>query len=127
MNVLKKIIKYFTPFQWIEIIAVTIFTIYFALIDKVTPWYYTLISSIAAICGVVCVVLCAAGRKTQYYWGFANIVAYIIVAWTSKFYGEVMLNALYYLPTQFVGMYVWKKNYNKDKEKVEGRKMQFRR
>lgn len=31
-NMIKKIIKYFTPFQWAEVLAVTGFTVYFALI-----------------------------------------------------------------------------------------------
>lgn len=120
---MKKVLKYFTPFQWAEILAVTGFTVYFALTDAVTPWQYNLFSSIAAICGIICVVLCAAGKKAQYYWGFANIIAYIVVSWMSRFYGEVMLNALYYLPTQFVGIYLWNRNYNQEQEEVQGRKM----
>ncbi len=120
---MKKVLKYFTPFQWAEVLAVTGFTIYFALTDKVTPWQYTLISSIAAISGIICVVLCAAGKKAQYYWGFVNIIGYVVVSWMSRFYGEVMLNVLYYLPTQFVGIYLWNKNYNQEQEKVQGRKM----
>lgn len=125
MNVMKKVARYFTPFQWLEVLAVTGFTVYFALTDTATPWQYTLISSVAAICGVVCVVLCAAGKKAQYYWGFANILAYIVVSWIGKLYGEVMLNALYYLPTQFVGMYLWNKNYNQENETVKTKKMQL--
>ena len=120
---MKKFFKILTPFQWAEILAVTGFTIYFALKDTVTPWQYTLISSIAAICGIFCVVLCAAGKKAQYYWGFANIIAYAIVSWHSRFFGEVMLNVLYYLPSQFIGIYLWNRNYSKEQEKVKGRKM----
>lgn len=123
MTVLKKIIKYLTPFQWFEVLAVTGFTVYFAIINTKDPLWYTLISSAAAICGIFCVVLCAAGKKSQYYWGFVNIAAYIAVSWISRFYGEVMLNALYYLPTQFVGIYLWKKNYSENEDKVKGRKL----
>ncbi len=110
MNIFKKIAAYMTPFQWFEVLGVIGFTIYFAVIDKESPIWYTIISSIAAIAGIFCVVLCAAGRRAQYYWGFANVIAYIIVSWMMRFYGEVMLNALYYLPTQFIGLYLWKKN-----------------
>ncbi len=123
---MKKIIKLLTPFQWAEIIAVTGFTVYFAIIDKTTPLLYNIISAIAAICGIFCVVICAAGKKSQYYWGFANIIAYVIVSWQNKFYGEVMLNALYYFPSQFVGLYLWKKNYDENGEQVNGRKMKPR-
>ena len=123
MMILKKIRNYLTPFQWFEVLIVISFTVYFTVIDKENTWWYLLLSSSAAICGIFCVVLCAAGKKSQYYWGFVNIVAYIVVAWISKYYGEVMLNAFYYLPTQFIGMYFWKKHYNENKNTVKSKKM----
>ena len=119
----KKLFLELTPFQWFEILSVTVFTIYFAVIDKESSLLYLFLSSAAAICGIFCVVLCAAGKKSQYYWGFANIIAYVAVSFSSKFYGEVMLNALYYLPSQFVGLYLWKKNYNDSENTVKGKKM----
>lgn len=120
---IRKIINYMTPFQWFEVLAVTGFTAYFAMIDTETPWKYEAVSSVAAICGIFCVVLCAAGKKAQYYWGFANIAAYIIVSWISRLYGEVMLNALYYLPTQFLGIILWNKNYSEETEQVKGKRL----
>ena len=123
MEATGKLKNYLTPFQWFEVLAVIGFTIYFGITDTENPWWYILISSVAAICGIFCVVLCAAGKKSQYYWGFVNIAAYVVVAWISKYYGEVMLNALYYLPTQFVGMYFWKKHYNETKDVVKCKKM----
>lgn len=121
---IKKIIKYFTPFQWAEVLAVTGFTVYFAITDEIGLTLYNILSAFVAICGINCVVLCAAGKKAQYYWGFVNIAAYVAVSWISRFYGEVMLNALYYLPSQFVGIYMWKKNMEKDSgDTVKGRRM----
>lgn len=125
MKIIKRIFTWLTPFQWFEILAVIGFTVYFGVTDKENPLWYILISSAAAICGIFCVVLCAAGKKAQYYWGFVNIVAYIVVAWISKYYGEVMLNGLYYLPTQFVGMYFWKKHYSEKTETVKCKKMKI--
>jgi len=126
MKKLDKTKKYLTPFQGFEILAVIAFTIYFALIDKENPWWYILLSSVTAICGIFCVVLCAAGKKSQYYWGFVNIITYIIVSWISRFYGEVMLNAIYFLPTQFIGLYYWKKNYSVEKDAVKCKKMKLK-
>ncbi|MBQ5332180.1 MAG: nicotinamide mononucleotide transporter [Oscillospiraceae bacterium] len=123
MEAIKKLVKYLTLFQWAELLAVTGFTVYFALTDTETPPIYNIIGSAAAICGVLCVILCAAGKKSQYYWGFANIILYIIISFVNKFYGEVMLNALYYFPSQFVGIYLWKKNYSEDIGQVKGRRM----
>ena len=119
----EKLKKYMTLFQWAECLAIIVFTIYFALTNTTDTWWYILIDSLAAVCGVFCVVLCAGGKKSQYYWGFVNIIAYIIIALINKYYGEVMLNALYYLPTQFIGLYVWGKHYNKPADQVEGLRM----
>lgn len=119
----EKLKKYMTPFQWAECLAIIAFTVYFALTNTKDPWWYILIDSLAAVCGVFCVVLCAGGKKSQYYWGFVNIIAYIVIALINKYYGEVMLNALYYLPTQFIGLYVWGKHYDKSADQVEGLRM----
>ncbi len=119
----EKLKRYMTPFQWAEVLAIVAFTVYFALTNKQDTWWYILIDSLAAVCGVFCVVLCAGGKKSQYYWGFVNIAAYIVIALINKYYGEVMLNALYYLPTQFVGLWAWGKHYRKKEDQVEGLRM----
>lgn len=122
-TITEKLRSYMTPFQWTEVLAIIAFTLYFALTNHEQAWWYITIDSLAAICGVFCVVLCAGGKKSQYYWGFVNIVAYIVIAFINKYYGEVMLNALYYLPTQFIGLYVWSKHYHEDSDQVEGKRM----
>lgn len=123
MKLTKKFINYMTPFQWFEVLILIGFTTYFAIIDKESSRLYLAINSLSAICGVLCVVLCATGKKSQYYFGFVNIATYIIIAMIGKFYGQVALNALYYLPTQFVGMYMWKKHMNDQTNAVKSKKM----
>ena len=46
-----------------------------------------------------------------------------IIAYKAKFYGEVMLNAFYYFPMQFYGIYVWSKHMNTETHEVEKREM----
>lgn len=118
-----KLVSFMTPFQWFEVLALIGFTAYFAAVDKESSVLYLVINSLSAICGVFCVVLCASGKRSQYYFGFVNIAAYIVIAMTSKYYGQVALNALYYLPTQFIGMYMWKKHMNEDINAVKSKKM----
>lgn len=50
--------------------------------------------------------------------GTINTVLYAIIAWKARYWGEVMLNLIYYVPMNFVGMYMWSKNMNKDTEEV---------
>ena len=100
---MKKIKNEFNLIEWFMIISVILFTIYFSIIDSTNTILYLIIDGIAAISGIFCVVLCAKGKKSQYIWGLFNIICYVIIAWINKYYGEVMLNGLYYLPSQFIG------------------------
>ncbi|MDF2987624.1 MAG: pnuC [Eubacterium sp.] len=121
-----KIMGCMTPFQWFEVLILIGFTTYFAIIDKESSTLYLAINALSAICGVFCVVLCAAGKKSQYYFGFVNIATYIVIAMTGKYYGQVALNALYYLPTQFIGMHMWKKHMHEDVNAVKSKKMSLK-
>ena len=120
---MKNILNKFNWFEWSMIIAVIGFTIYFSLISEGVSLTYLIIDGIAAISGIFCVVLCAKGRKSQYIWGFLNVLGYVIIAFINKYYGEVMLNALYYLPSQFIGYYLWNKNSNEENGDVKGKKL----
>lgn len=123
---MKKILKKFTLFEWFMLLSVIGFTIYFAIINKENTLLYLIIDSIAAISGIFCVVLCAKGRKSQYIWGLLNVIGYIVIAFINKYYGEVMLNAIYYLPSQFIGYYLWNKHQNKETNDVEGKKLNLK-
>ena len=120
---MKNILNKFNWFEWSMIIAVIGFTIYFSLISEGVSLTYLIIDGIAAISGIFCVVLCAKGRKSQYIWGLLNVLGYVIIAFINKYYGEVMLNALYYLPSQFIGYYLWNKNSNEENGDVKGKKL----
>lgn len=122
---MKKLLKSFNLFEWGMILAVIGFTIYFSLISEGVSLWYLIIDGIAAISGIFCVVLCAKGKKGQYIWGLLNVVGYVIIAWINKYYGEVMLNALYYLPSQFIGYYLWNKHTDNENN-LEGKKLSLK-
>lgn len=120
---MKKMIKEFSIFELSMILAVIVFTIYFSIINTVNTLGYIIIDGISAIAGIICVVLCAKGKKTQYVFGLFNVIGYIVIAFINKYYGEVMLNALYYLPSQFLGYYLWNKHENKNTNNVKSKKL----
>lgn len=101
-----------TAFEEIWLAIFTIVTIGLFIVTKDT-WF----GLIAALTGMLCVVLDAKGKISNYYVGIPNILFYAYIAWQNKFYGEVQLNMLYFLPMTFVGIYIWKKNINKKKTK----------
>ena len=123
---MKQFLKKFSLFEWGMIIAVIVFTIYFSTIDKTNTIWYLLIDGLSAICGIFCVVLCAKGKKSQYIWGLFNVIGYIVIAFINRYYGEVMLNALYYLPSQFLGYYLWNKHENKKTSDVKAKKLDMK-
>ncbi len=80
-------------------------------------WQDTVIGLIASLTGMMCVILVAKGKILNYYFGIINVILYAYIAYQSKFYGEVSLNILYFLPMQFVGLYYWKATEDKIKNK----------
>ena len=83
----------------------------------------TLMGIVSAISGVICVVCTGKGKLSAFFFGLINVVLYAIIAYRARFYGEVMLNVVYYLPMQFYGFYVWSHHINPETHEVEKRRM----
>ena len=86
-------------------------------------WKDTPMGIISATTGVACVVCTGKGKLSAYPLGAVNVLLYAIISWKAKYYGEVMLNLLYYFPMEFYGLYVWKKHMNAQTHEVEKRFM----
>ena len=90
-------------------------------------WRDSLIGTFSALTGIAYVVCNGKGKLMAYAFGVANAVLYSIVSWQAGFYGEVMLNAMYYLPMQFYGFYIWSKNMDTQTYEVKKRRLPTRR
>ena len=86
-------------------------------------WKDTPMGIISAITGVACVICTGKGKLSAYIFGVINTLLYAIIAYQAKYYGEVMLNALYYFPLQFYGFHVWKNHMNHKTHEVKKRRM----
>lgn len=84
-------------------------------------WQDTLMGIISSTTGVACVVCTGKGKLSAYIFGLVNSILYAIIAFQATLYGETMLNALYYVPMQFVGFYIWSKNMNSETHEVKKR------
>jgi nicotinamide mononucleotide transporter len=73
-----------------------------------------LISPISAITGILCVVLVARGSIWNYAWGLVNCVVYGYLSYKSGYYGDMLLNWVYFLPFQFIGFIWWKNHLKKN-------------
>ena len=68
-----------------------------------------IIGSVAGIAGVLCVVLVAKGSIWNYLFGLVNVSMYAYISYKALIYGDAALNALYYVPMQFIGWWQWRK------------------
>ena len=74
----------------------------------------SLLGMISGITGILCVVLVSKGKISNYFFGLIFAYTYFYVSWGSNFLGE-MNTALYvYIPSQFIGYFMWKQNMQSD-------------
>jgi len=114
---MEKIIKYFSDWKTFEKVWLGISTL--LILSLSLYWGDGLIGITASLTGIWCVVLVAKGKISNYYVGIVNILAYAWIAYSWKFYGEVMLNLIFFLPMQFVGILVWRKHMNSKAKEIK--------
>lgn len=64
-------------------------------------------SGIISFSGALSVVLTSRGKLGSYFWGLINTILYGLFAWVYKYSGDAQLNLFFFLPMQFVGIYMW--------------------
>lgn len=83
----------------------------------------TAMGIVAALTGVWCVILTGKGKVANFLFGIVNVALYAIISWQAKYYGEVMLNLLYYLPCSVLGLFVWSRHTSGDSGDVAKEKL----
>jgi len=81
-------------------------------------WKDNIVGILSAMTGVWCVVFTGKGKRSSFIFGTINVVLYAYIAFGAKYYGEVMLNLIYYFPMNFVGWFAWKKHMNESTGEV---------
>ena len=97
--------KVLSLYDWFLIAGVIVSNLLYSLMTGTID----LIGSLAGITGVLCVVLVAKGSIWNYAFGLVNVSLYAWISYQSALYGDAALNALYYLPMQFIGWWQWRK------------------
>lgn len=90
-------------------------------------WKDSIVATFAALAGIWCVILTGKGKLSSFWFGSINTVLYAIIAWEAKYWGEVMLNLIYYVPMNLVGLYMWSKNMNKETEEVVKKRLSLKK
>lgn len=73
----------------------------------------------AALFNVICVILVAKGRISNYYWGTLGVILYAIVSYNQQFYGNMTLNIIY-IGFQVWGIYEWRKSMASERPGLTG-------
>lgn len=81
------------------------------------------VSPLSAISGVLCVVLVAKGLISNWVWGLVSCSLYGVVAWTSGYYGDWLLNWFYFVPSQFFVWWCWRHQLQSDTQQVRMRRL----
>ena len=92
-------------YDWFLIIGVIVSNLIYSLLSGSLD----LMGSIASVAGVLCVVLVAKGSIWNYLFGIVNVSLYAYISYKAALYGDAALNALYYVPMQFIGWWQWRR------------------
>lgn len=105
----------FNYFELILIGIVTIISGIFLMQSYLCGDYLiSVVNFVAAVSGMLSVVLCAKGKKSGFIFGLINVVLYATVSFIDSYYGEVMLNVLFYIPMNIISYVSWSKHENKN-------------
>lgn len=94
-----------TAYDWFLIVGILVTNIIYSVLTGTLD----VLGSLAGITGVLCVVLVARGSIWNYAFGLVNVSLYAWISYKAALYGDAGLNALYYLPMQFIGWWQWRK------------------
>lgn len=97
--------KVLSLYDWFLIAGVIVSNVVYSLLTGTMD----VLGSMAAITGVLCVVLVAKGSIWNYLFGLVNVSFYAYISYKASLYGDAALNALYYLPMQFIGWWQWRR------------------
>lgn len=97
--------KVLNAYDWFLIAGVIVSNVVYSMLTGALD----VVGSLAGITGVLCVVLVAKGSIWNYAFGLVNVSLYAWISYKAELYGDAGLNALYYLPMQFIGWWQWRK------------------
>jgi HTH-type transcriptional repressor of NAD biosynthesis genes len=77
-----------------------------------------MLSGVASFTGVMSVVLTTKGKFSSYFWGIINCILYGLFAFAYGYTGDAQLNIIFFLPFQFIGIYMWKDNLDNEETAI---------
>ena len=82
---------------------------------------YGIVELVAAFCGICSVGLCAKGKRSGFLFGLVNVAGYSFISLHNQYFGEVMLNIGFYIPSNIAAYALWTKHKDERREGKEVR------
>ncbi|WP_308149317.1 nicotinamide riboside transporter PnuC [Spiroplasma sp. AdecLV25b] len=79
------------------------------------------LNGMAAFTNIICVILVALGKISNYFWGFIAVTVYGLFALAWDYVGDMQLNLFFFLPFQFIGYNLWKFNLDSQQDIISKR------
>lgn len=77
-----------------------------------------ILSGLAAIAHIVCNILLAYGKISNFFWGIIGVISYGLYTIAWDYLGDMQLNLFFFLPMQLIGYHLWKKHLDSNKTVV---------
>ena len=116
-------IKDWKPFDYIflfGLLAVQLIMTPF-MIDSGLSIGWNVFTLSASFIGTLATIICAKGKMSYYVWGFIQTIMFLVFNLKLKLWVE-SAEQTYYLITMVIGVFIWKKNVNKDTESIKSKK-----
>ncbi len=78
----------------------------------------SLIAFIYAICGILYTIIAGKGKISCYFFGIISSICYSLLTFSNALWGNLILNILYYIPMEVIGIIRWKKYLKKDTKEI---------
>ena len=75
----------------------------------------------ASFIGTLATIICAKGKMSYYVWGFIQTIMFLILNLELRLWVE-SAEQIYYLITMIIGVFIWKKNLNKNTAEIKAKK-----
>lgn len=108
----KGIMNYFEDWTTFELVWLILSSAVMVVLSFI--WKDSAIALISGVTGIIGVVLCAKGKISTYLFATINVALYAYISYQNRLFGEVMLNAAYFLPMNVVGFFLWRNKKDDD-------------
>ena len=110
--------KKFNLLDWFCVAISVIVSLIIIFFYHENPPFYTFMSVVALNCGIIGTVFAIKGYRINYIFAFVESFAFFYTSWVKLFFGNALMNLLFYAPANLIGFYLWGKHSDKEERVI---------